>query len=334
MQISCCFSGCYQWEQLPRGKSTEFVFQDTLSGRVYGAAEKDSLGCIRCKLFLLFLGAIPLTAARLIGRVVVLVQGDFIRAGYRNAELELLLQEQTLDDVTFVYSKHVVWQLAQNIVQIVTLPLAMVAIMGSALYGLFDPLTGRAFLGAIEDLWSRDNIAFEGSGCECFFLDYFAPCMQPKDVADRNNLYRFSNKYKPDDIRSIHRTVEQEFLRKQPLFTRKGIKDPSERLRTDHQTFTSIREDLQDILKEHDNQLKILQITGGNLSSLGKELEKLQQTLQQASPRNTPLEKSLLAIQLRIEELSKQTEQLKKTLSCVSNDIDEKTIQEINQLLS
>lgn len=213
-----------QWNQSTNANgSKSYIYIDKQTNRVYGNDSKDSICSIRAKMFGIFLFIVPWTTLRAIGRTYYLLSGDFLIPAYENAALEILNTNCDPSSVNEVYARHILWQLAKHVTQVVTLPIFLIAAMGSCLYGLIDPLEGRALFANIEELWSRENTRTTSCEIEMACLDYLAPCMQPKDVAKRNNFYRFYPEYDPSCIRSLLLKIENEFLDKQKLFQRKKL---------------------------------------------------------------------------------------------------------------
>jgi hypothetical protein len=203
---------CFNWDdQRGPGCHSEGIVTHIPSQTVYASGDSDQ--DIRLKMVALSLGQAPIMSIRMLGRIGAIFRGDFVRAGRHFAEKAWKLERQTWSlnpnpkalppDESSLRNKvilHTIWQLIKNIVKIVTYPLAMIALQFAALYGIINPADGRRMFSAIEHAWSRDY--FEPDWC-WQFLDYLAPCMQPKDVWESRNFYAAQEGHDSGDYRSI-----------------------------------------------------------------------------------------------------------------------------------
>ena len=133
--------------------------------------------------------------------------------------------KKSLPSYSLIVAKHVLWQLVKNIVKIVTYPIALIGLLLASLYGMIDPINGRAFIASIEDAWSRDTISEEDALCHHAFRfgEYMAICMQPKDVWDQKNIYHVAADYHPRSLRSLLRQIHTMLKDKKRFFRNEGI---------------------------------------------------------------------------------------------------------------
>lgn len=234
----------YKWEQV----SDSYRFRDKKSGDIFGSVSADRLNEIRSKMTLLALAQAPVGLfIRIPYRILALLSGDFVREGYDKAEKEWKLERQVayLDNKpvpsgNFTFglkvSKKILWQLAKNVVKITTYPLALIAMEFAALYGIFQPLTGRAIYASIEHAWSRDWVAIssrsedKNSPLKIKFGDYFAPCLQPKRVVDEVNLYRMCNEYNSQSLNRQLHELRNFFAENREFFSNEGLAHVGEKV--------------------------------------------------------------------------------------------------------
>ena len=194
-------------------------------------------------------------------RVCALISGDFYRSGRRKAEIIWKFQKQawTLTDTSKLpppsiknFYKAVVihsaCDFAKNVAKIVFYPLAIIAHIFIAAYGvIINPLHVYSLYGKIENVFSRDlepldfksfpfhtasffmrkyfdvSIPFQS---DAFIMsEYLAPCMQPKDVWDKHNIYgsEFVKDYHPHTLRSLLRSVKETLLINKDFFSKEKL---------------------------------------------------------------------------------------------------------------
>ena len=228
---SSCPCLCPDWEYRDKG-----IWANQITTRVYGKDSKDNLLSLRAKFFVLLLSIAPLIAIRITYRSITLLTGDFIRSGRELAQEEWQIKSQkwSLSEASTpcpnrssIIAKHVLWQLAKNVAKIVTYPIALVGLLLASLYGIFDPINGRAWFAAIEETWSRDALhlskgdLFSSLG---FRLgEFIAICMQPKDVWNAKNFYQGVPYYHPETLRSLLLSIQFLIEKKNLFFNKEGV---------------------------------------------------------------------------------------------------------------
>ncbi|MDE3046558.1 MAG: hypothetical protein KGJ02_07965 [Verrucomicrobiota bacterium] len=205
------------------------------TGRVYGFSTRDTPWELRKKFFPLCIFTFPGTAARIAYRTLALLSGDFIRSGLAKGEAEWQLKSQEwslnsnrkieqLPSHSLLLIKHILRDLVLNVLKIVTYPLACIALQFTALYGLLDPINGRAAFSRIEEIWSRDiSSGIRSCGLFIQFSEFSAPCMQPKDVWEKNNLFAYRPHYDPHSSKSLFLQIQNIFKKKEKIFVNEKI---------------------------------------------------------------------------------------------------------------
>lgn len=239
-------SVCCQW---PPGFSFEDQRDTSGHGHVIDSKTQAKYGIagetdkqLRLKCLGLFLGtqAVFNGGYRLLHRVKDLLCGDFVYAGNHLALKELRVEyarksnavKNTLitpshEEVRNVKIKHTLWQLIKNIVKLVTYPLAIVGMQLAALYGIFNPHSGRALYAMIEDAWAHEVLSPElVSTFQIRCSDYLVPCMQPKEVVEKHDLMRLivhPGKYHPDTLRSIVSHIHRKLNAESEFYANVGV---------------------------------------------------------------------------------------------------------------
>lgn len=121
---------------------------------------------------------------------------------------------------------YAIWNLAKEIIKIVTLPLASVCFFFAALYGIINPLDGRKIWGAIEYQWSRRVLPEQDSLLQRL-TDFITPCMLPSRVWDESGLQEWRMKTfeisMDKTIRGMLFQIEKELRENELILTEIGI---------------------------------------------------------------------------------------------------------------
>jgi len=187
-------------------------WKETVSNSIYN---HDNETTIRVKFIFISLFINPIFGLpRIAWRIACLVSGDFFGTGSSMAKSELQLDRQkwSLDRNRVsvppsqgnLYAKvmtQVLWQLAKNVVKIVTYPIAIVLLETIALFGTIAPLLSRTLFGMTENLWSRDQIF--SFWPDLFIGDFMAPCMQPDGALGHVRAYQWTNPGASDDLNKL-----------------------------------------------------------------------------------------------------------------------------------
>lgn len=264
----------YTWEDR-RDAAGYGVVVNNATGRIYGSITHDSDTNLRVKFAALLIFQIPFGLFRLTYRILSFVAFDFAVAGYRNAKAEWLnerqqwqlkqqqafLQSKTIAQLSpnasafyWKLSKNITCQLILNIFKIVTYPLAVIALEFAALYGVFKPLDGRGIFSKIDDIAAKRDpydIPFP------LIANYCAPCMQPKDVWNRQNWHAWYSDYEPNSYRSLLLRIRNIIEKQENFLDQENIKtsiwhqilDLAYDKRTIADTNTTIRRSFQKIIK-------------------------------------------------------------------------------------
>jgi hypothetical protein len=234
----------YTWED-HRNALGYGIVVNKATGRIYGSITHDSNTDLRVKFAALLIFQAPFGLFRLTYRVLSLVAFDFAFAGYRNAKAEWLnerqqcqlaqqedfLKSKTITQLppnasTFYWkvSKNITCQLLLNVFKVATYPLAVIALEFAVLYGIFKPLDGRGLFAKIEEIAAKSDpydIPFP------LIANYCAPCMQPKDIWNRQNWHSWYEDYDADSYRSLLLRIRN-ITEKQDFFLdRENIKKTS-----------------------------------------------------------------------------------------------------------
>lgn len=280
--LTCCFRSppcIYNLDHVVR-KGREVVLDSTGDQwtRSYGSRhlsirQLNIVNGVQMSITLLASSFLLLTRAPY--RIAALCCGDFIWAGYRQAERNWNLERQawSLTNSTktlpgkFAFCRELtiqsLKQLTKNIVKAVTCPLAAVALFFSALYGLLINLhDGRMFISKIENAWSRDEMYIDDSSktsrflssCNLILGDYIAPFFQTRRVWIKRNIYANLTNYKRDHvcskIRKILVTLQQEeqWMQKEGVDTKHIITFFKKQLDQPHRKISNICEKYEELL--------------------------------------------------------------------------------------
>ncbi len=199
--ITCCFDyveGSDSWID-ERGSSSQKRVFHKRSGDEYGML-KDSDLEIRYKMFGLCAISPAIFFSRAIFRLAHLLSGQWaFGQGYTRALKTWRLEryhapvdeagkklnapgQKTLWVRTALYAA---CYFADALAKCVTLPIAALLAVTSTLIAIGDPLLARRCYAWVEEAWSLE---FEKKS-SLHFLNYSAPCMQPKRIWDQIDLY-------------------------------------------------------------------------------------------------------------------------------------------------
>lgn len=201
-----CLPTIFNWEHRVRLDAVDEVKQrrvrDIDTRDVYIAKTSDA--GLRALFAGLSIGAGLICAIKMVARTINLIRGEFISRGCDRATKEYNVEwlkwvrgkRDTAPTNALLYGKtalYCTWYLIKEVVKIVTLPLAAIALTFAALDGVIQPLDGRKMWSSVERFWSRD-ILKQSSYFEMRMLDFFVVCVQPRRVWDEQDL----NSVRPD----------------------------------------------------------------------------------------------------------------------------------------
>lgn len=278
---------------------------DKKSNARYGYIGNDQNATLRVKFTALFLGQAAFNVVfRMPVRIAKLMEGDFVSTGKKLALQELRTEcsrktkeanakgakdgkviitpaENELRNVTI---KKTLWQLAKNIAKLVTYPLAIVGLQLATIYGLINPNGGRAMFAMIEETWAREMLPTAPSHIlEIKWSEYLAPCMQPEDIAERDNLFPVTipgQPYHTDTLRSLMSHLNRKLKGDVEFYKNTGI-DVDKLLTTIKNTKAAVsvngRADLREIENEHLSQTKNEQAVAERLKKIISALYKIEE---------------------------------------------------------
>lgn len=169
------------------------------SGDVYGhEKESDTDLVIRIKLAALTVLHYPLSLLHAIAKIIYILSGHWAWSeGYAEALKEKNVEQLPMDSLQegihscFIVAKHSLFYLADALSKTLTLPVACVLGALSAFLGVFHPLLGRRLFAKVEESWS---IHLAKPSEMTIFLNFSAPCMQPKRVREEQHFYEIFKK--------------------------------------------------------------------------------------------------------------------------------------------
>lgn len=175
-----------------------------------------------------------MTFVRIPNRIYNMINGNFIHYTYESAELAWLAKNSKKSQIGKTFGsagrlyQHIsiaIWELAKEIIKIVTYPLAIVALQFSALYGYFiHPLDGLRMWSFVESTWScsiKNKHVY--LACDDAMQQALAPCMHTKRFWDEKNLYAFQAYYHPYTLRSRILEINQLLTSQKNFLENEGL---------------------------------------------------------------------------------------------------------------
>jgi hypothetical protein len=204
--MGICAIQCPLYQMTERIEYGKRIVEDENTHLKYASGDSDD--ALRRKFSALFFCAFPLgLPIRLTARVVMIATGVWFYAGYEKAQV--IWAKTCLDwhtqgranpppstqDYNVILAKAIAFELVDNIVKCVTLPLSLVGLTFAAFWGLVVPLDGRGLFSDIERAWSISLPEWMTDNSISTYVNFMASCMQPKQVWKEINLYRFKQGY-------------------------------------------------------------------------------------------------------------------------------------------
>lgn len=236
-----CVPSCFKYEI-----DKEFTVTNTKTNHIYNSLDKvkhtpcQIRGCFT--ILGLFQSAVILLA-RIPARCICLLTGDFVSPGFKNGHEEWLIARQAwslefakngkatsaLPEMSSRYlkiAKHILTQLAKNIIKIVTLPLALIALEFAALYGaIVHPVDGMMLYSGIEHIWSRDGIRISSHNWHDLYrvTDYLAICMQPIERWMTRDFYTIFDDHAKYELSNLKTALFNKVLACKTFLSKEGI---------------------------------------------------------------------------------------------------------------
>lgn len=309
------------------------------SGARYGFIGNDKNGTLRAKFAALFFGQAAFNVVfRMPIRLAKLMECDFKRIGTRQAVRELrtecarktkeanagkktwekIVQPEETELRNLIWKKSL-WQLVKNIMKLVTYPIAIVGLQLATVYGLINPNGGRVLYAMIEEAWAREELPEDVEHTlEIKWGEYFAACMQPDDIVERDNLLPSALvglPYHKDTLRSLMSHLNRVIKREAEFYKTTGV-DVEKLLATIKKTkeYVSVngRRDSSEITNGHLDHTAKEQELAGTLKKILLALTKIEDRWNDVVDRK---DKDLAAFELRMKENLGEIEALSKKLN-------------------
>lgn len=294
---------------------------DTATGRIYGATSHDTDSDLKAKFIALSLFQACFSPFRFSYRVLSLVTLDFAVAGYKSAKLEWLRERQKVflskdinrilllpngSNLFWKTAIHITTHLVVNIFKISTYILIVIGLQFAALYGIFMPLDGRAIYSRLEEIGAKRgpyDFPFPLIG------NYSAPCMQPKDVWDKQNWYSWQEGYNANDYKSLLLKIQNISIEQKKFLKTEEMEfaQHEKLLEQAHAKWTSLAKPLD----WTENTIEILQEIIGSMEAIPLEREEVVKAFE----KNDELESKLSALNATKAKLEQSFQKLSIKIS-------------------
>lgn len=232
------FKSCFDWERSSTDDSYRYLF-----------FESDSPFVLRTKFALISVAAffgIPLI--RFPSRCFLLITGSWGFAGYEKAnkiwkqqcvKQNMGLLQGTPSSLSYtLVGSCMTKELISDVTKCATLPLAVIGIIFSSLWGMANPDDGRKLIGRIEKVlsiqlpkWIEHNspLCISKHGIIFRFVNILAICFQDIKTWKEMNIFRYWHEFNPLTLRSLLLNLEN--LHKDGLGHVEQFEDKLERWR-------------------------------------------------------------------------------------------------------